>query len=202
MKWSKFLHYNHIIVIGASAGGVNALKNLISPLPADFPAPIFVVMHVQAKTPSHLPDLINRYSKLPALHPINKQTIQAGHIYVAPPNVHMIISGDKIYLKKGPKINYSRPSIDALFYSAALYGSSTIGIVLTGMLNDGTAGLLTIKKHKGTTIIQDLEEAEFQSMPKNALKNAPIDYCLPTRDIASLLIKKVKTMADPIDKEN
>ena len=149
-------------------------------------------MHVQPMATSHLPDLINRYSMISALHPVDGQTIQAGHIFVAPPNLHMIISENKIYLTNNPRVNHCRPAIDTLFYSAAAYNEATIGILLTGMLNDGAAGLLAIKQHNGTTIIQDLEEAEYQDMPKNAAKKVPIDYCLRIKDIASLLIERVK----------
>lgn len=187
------MDYKYIIVIGTSAGGVSALKNLISLLPADFPAPIFIVMHVQTYSISHLPELISRYSKIPALHPIDGQAIQKGHIYVAPPNFHMLISNHKIYLKYGPKVNYCRPAIDPLFYSASLYGRATIGILLTGRLNDGVAGLSAIKQSHGIAIAQDIEEAEFNELPKAALAGVSIDYCLPIKDIASLLIKIVKT---------
>lgn len=189
------MYQNYIIVVGASAGGVKALKNLISPLSADFPASLFIVMHIPENTISYLPDIINHYSQLPALHPINGETIQAGHIYVAPPNVHMMIKEDKICLRKEAKINYCRPAIDALFYSAATHDSDVIGILLSGMLTDGTAGLLAIKNHNGTTIVQDLKEAEFQGMPKNALQHIAIDYCLPAKDIALLLTKMVTIKA-------
>ena len=135
---------------------------------------------------------MNRYSKLPVLHPVDGQTMQTSHIYIAPPNLHMIISDDKIYLRKGPKLHYCRPAIDALFCSAATYGSAVIGILLTGMLSDGTAGLLAIKNHGGTTIVQNPDEAEFQAMPKSALQSNAIDYCLPIKDISSLLIKRTK----------
>ena len=186
------MNYKHIVVIGTSAGGVNALKNLISPLPADFPAPILIVMHVQASPMSYLSEIMNRYSQLPALHPVDGQTIQSSHIYIAPPNVHMIISNHKINLLRTPKINYSRPAIDPLFNSAAQYGHATIGVLLSGMLSDGVNGLLAIKNAGGTTIIQDLDEAEFNDMPKNALNRVPIDYCLRANDIAATLIQLVE----------
>ena len=182
------MYCKHVVVIGASAGGVAALKRLISLLPAYFPAPIFIVMHIQSTPISHLPDLMNRYSKLPVMHPVDGQTIELGHIYVAPPDTHMIISDDKIYLRYGPKVNYCRPAIDPLFSSVAYCDTNAIGVLLTGMLFDGAAGMLAIKQHHGITIIQDLDEAEFKEMPENALKRVPIDYCLPIKDIAPLLI--------------
>jgi two-component system chemotaxis response regulator CheB len=184
---SVFLSYKHIVVIGTSAGGVNALMQLASRLPLNFSAPIFVVLHIHAAFVSYLPELLNRQSQLIALHPVDGQTIQSGHIYIAPPNLHMILSDHKIYLRFGPKVNYCRPAIDPLFFSAAQYGASTIGVLLTGMLSDGVAGLLAIKKNKGTTVIQDLDEAEFQDMPKHALACVPIDYCLTIENIASIL---------------
>lgn len=184
-----FLSYRHIIVIGTSAGGVSALKSLISQLPVDFSAPICVVMHLQAEFASYLPELMRRYSRLAVLHPLDGQVIEAGHIYIAPPDYHMLLSENKIYLRYGPKLNYCRPAIDSLFYSAAAYGRSTIGILLTGMLNDGVSGLLAIKNNQGTTVVQDIDEAEYQDMPKNALASIPIDYCLTTTEIAALLIR-------------
>jgi len=185
------LYYKHIIVIGASAGGVNALKSVIDALPADFPAPIFITMHIQATLTSYLPEIITREGKLPALHPRDGEIIQASHIYIAPPDRHMTIENDHIRLTDDPKIHFCRPAIDPLFYSAALCGHATIGIILSGMLHDGVAGLLAIKDNHGTTIIQDLDEAEFQNMPKYASEHVPIDFCLPTKDIASLLIELV-----------
>ncbi|MDP3561539.1 MAG: chemotaxis protein CheB [Legionellaceae bacterium] len=187
------MHHKHIVVIGTSAGGVRALKSLISAIPANFNAPIFIIMHVKAEpqSPSHLPELIRRYSQLPAFYPFDGQAIAAGHIYIAPPNLHMIISDNRIFLRNGPKINHCRPAIDLLFASAAKFGSATTGILLSGMLNDGVSGLLAIKKNNGTTITQSVNEAEFKDMPKNALKSAIIDYSLPTKDIAALLIKIV-----------
>ena len=183
--------YKHIVVVGTSAGGVNVLKQIIGRLPGNFPAPIVLVMHSQSNHESYLPQLLNRHSHLIALHPVDGQTIQPAHIYIAPPNLHMILSGQKVYLRFGPKINFCRPAIDPLFFSAAQYGSSTIGVLLTGMLDDGVSGLLAIKKNKGTTIIQDIDEAEFKDMPTHARASVPIDYCLTTDKIASLLVTLV-----------
>ncbi len=184
--------FHHVIAIGTSAGGVKALQSLIEPLPADFPAPIFLVMHLQPHVSSNLPTVINRYSKLFALYPNDGQIVKSGHVYIAPPNHHMIVSDNKIHLRHGPKIHFSRPSIDPLFYSIATeFGASAIGIILTGMLDDGTAGLFSIKQNKGLTIIQDLNEAEFPEMPRNALKNVEIDHCLSINKIASLILEIV-----------
>lgn len=179
---------NHIIVIGASAGGISALENLLSRLPAYFPAAILIVVHIAPYAKSHLPDIISRYSKIPVIKPENGHPLEANRIYVAPPNLHMTISDDKIYIEYGPAINGTRPAIDPLFYSAAInYRKQVIGILLSGLLDDGSAGLLAIKNHKGIAIVQDLDEAEYSDMPRNALKSISIDHCLPTADIAATL---------------
>ncbi|MDX1838366.1 chemotaxis protein CheB [Legionella taurinensis] len=193
---------NAIVVIGTSAGGLNALKNLLSELPAEFPAPILIVKHISSTVENMLPSLLGRICKLPVIEARNNQPIQPGHIYIAPPKFHMVIDDGHIATQEGPKVNHSRPAIDPLFYSAALhYKEKTIGILLSGMLDDGSAGLLAIKKCGGITLVQDLKEAEYPDMPKNALKNVPIDYCLNVREMAALLIelvtKKIKNNSAP-----
>jgi two-component system, chemotaxis family, protein-glutamate methylesterase/glutaminase len=189
----RSLPYAHLIVIGASAGGIPALQDLITPLPVDFLAPIFIVMHIQERSPSGLPQVMRHYSKLPVTHPMHGDRIQAGHIYVAPPDVHMTVFGDQVHLHHGPKINHCIPAIDPLFCSAAVCGRSVIGILLSGLLNDGTEGLAAIKQHHGITMVQDLTEAQFKDMPENAMKRSVVDFCLPARTLASLLVEIVKT---------
>lgn len=178
----------YIIVIGASAGGLTPLKVILSSLPKNFPAAVFVVKHISPSTKSLLPEILSKISKLPVIHPENNQIIQPGHIYVAPPKLHMNISKGNIQLKKGPRVNHSIPAIDPLFYSAALYNKTrTIGILLSGLLDDGSAGMLAIKKCHGISIVQDLDEAEYPDMPANSLKAATIDHCLPASKIGTLL---------------
>ncbi|WP_133140628.1 chemotaxis protein CheB [Legionella genomosp. 1] len=177
----------YMVVIGCSAGGLNALKGVISNLPADFPAAVIVVKHIQPGS-NLLPGLISRFSRLPVITPQPNQPLEAGHIFVAPSDYHMTIVDGKIHLDAGPKINHARPAIDPLFCSAALYnGPATIGVVLSGMLDDGSTGLAVIKERDGVAIAQDLSEAEYPDMPENAMKNASIDYCLPANEIAVLL---------------
>ncbi|MBD2753397.1 chemotaxis protein CheB [Spirosoma validum] len=179
-----------IIVIGASAGGVYALKELVATLPADFKASIFVVLHISPHSPSYLPDILNASGPLKTVHPKDGELILPGHIYVAPPDHHLLVEYDQVIVKRGPKENRFRPSIDALFRSAAYtYGPRVIGVVLTGMLDDGTSGMWSIKRLGGTCIIQEPEEAMYSSMPDNVLNYVDVDYSLPIAGIASSLIQ-------------
>ncbi|WP_080057235.1 chemotaxis protein CheB [Spirosoma aerolatum] len=182
-----------IIVIGASAGGVYALKELVAALPSDFQPALFVVQHVSPHAPSYLPDILTTAGHLIATHPLDGELIQPGHIYIAPPDHHLLVEYDQVIVKKGPKENRFRPSIDALFRSAAYtYGPRVIGIVLTGMLDDGTSGMWSIKRLGGTCIIQEPEEAMYASMPSSVLNYVDVDYSLPVADMALLLIRLTK----------
>ncbi|WP_020595566.1 chemotaxis protein CheB [Spirosoma panaciterrae] len=179
-----------IIVIGASAGGVVALKELVSALPADFQPSVFVVQHVSPHSPSYLPAILTDAGSLQATHPIDGELIQPGHIYVAPPDHHLLIEYDQVIVKKGPKENRFRPSIDALFRSAAYtYGPRVIGIVLTGMLDDGTSGMWSVKRLGGLCIIQEPDNAMYSSMPASVLNYVDVDYSLPVADMAGLLTR-------------
>lgn len=176
------------IVIGASLNGIAALRELVKRLPADLPAPVLVVQHVAPHSPGILPELLASAGPLPALHPKDHDRILPGHIYVAPPDRHMLVRDGTIRLSHGPKENLVRPAIDALFRSAAVtHGSSVIGVVLTGQLDDGTAGLLNIKDRGGVAIVQDPFEASAPSMPRSAMRHVKVDYCLKVADIADLL---------------
>jgi two-component system chemotaxis response regulator CheB len=176
------------IVIGASAGGVKALIALVEGLPADLPASVFIVLHVPADSPSFLPAILSRKSRLIVAHAVNNEQIRTGRIYVAPPDHHLLIERQHIRLVRGPKENLHRPSIDALFRSAARWaGPRTIGVVLTGARDDGAAGMRAIKQRGGITIVQDPREALFPSMPMSVLQGTKVDYSLPLRDIAPVL---------------
>lgn len=177
-----------IVVIGASAGGVYALKDLVTALPADFPASIFTVLHVSANEPSYLPHILTHFGKLPASHPVDGEQIQPGHIYIALPDHHLLIEPGHVLVKRGPKENRFRPSIDALFRSAAYtYGPRVIGVVLTGMLDDGTSGMWSIKRLGGISVIQQPQEALYSSMPQSVLQHVAVDYSVPISQLASLL---------------
>ncbi|QKZ11794.1 chemotaxis protein CheB [Spirosoma sp. KUDC1026] len=181
-----------IIVVGASAGGVYALKELVASLPADCAASIFVVLHVSPHAPSYLPDILTHTGPLVATHPRDGEPIQPGRIYVAPPDHHMLIEYDQVIVKRGPKENRFRPSVDALFRSAAYtYGPRVIGVVLTGMLNDGTSGMWSIKRLGGTSIVQEPENAMYPSMPASVLEYVDVDYVLPISGMGSLLTELI-----------
>ena len=182
-----------IVVIGASAGGVYALKELITALPAEFPASIFIVLHVSANEPSYLPDILNHAGKLPAAHPVDGEPIQPGHIYIAPPDHHLLLEANQLLVKRGPKENRFRPSIDALFRSAAYtFGPRVIGVVLTGMLDDGTSGMWSINRLGGVTVVQQPQEAPYPSMPKSVLQHVEVDYNVPVSQLACLLARLVE----------
>ena len=179
----------HIIVMGASAGGLSAFNRIIKELPEELNAAVFIVWHLSPYSTSLLPEILNRASKLKAKHPDEGEPIQMGKIYIAPPDHHLLLESGRLRLTKGPKENRFRPAIDPLFRSAAYaYGSRVVGVVLTGALDDGTAGLWAIKDRGGITVVQDPEEAEQPSMPASALANVRVDHCLPISEIPGLLL--------------
>jgi len=183
-------HKRDIVVIGASAGGVIALLELVKTLPPDFPAPIFVVQHVAPDSPSILPHLLSAVSSLPARHPKDGEVVEPGVIYVAAPDHHLLVEGDKVLVKRGPKENRFRPSIDALFRSAAYtYGPRVIGVVLTGYLDDGTSGLWSVQRMGGLTVVQDPADAQQPAMPANALEFVAADYVVPLAELGGLLVR-------------
>ena len=144
-----------IVTIGASSGGLEALLTIVRGLPKDLPASLFVVVHVAAHAPSQLPAILTRAGSLPAMHARDNQSFEQGRIYVAPPDAHLLLSRGRLRVVRGPKENNHRPAIDPLFRSAArVYGRRVIGIVLSGALDDGAAGLFAIKSRGGVAIIQ------------------------------------------------
>lgn len=188
------------IVIGASAGGLEPLREVVSRLPADFPVPVFVVMHVPAYQPSYLPEILSWTGPLPALHPEDNRSTEPGFIYVAPPDHHLLIDDRFMAVKRGPKENGFRPSIDALFRSAAYsYGPGAIGVVLSGALNDGTSGLWSIKRLGGIAIVQEPNQAAYPSMPRSALEYIEADYKVPSAEIGSLLIQLAQQQHDLVE---
>lgn len=183
----------NIIVIGASAGGLAAFRKLIDQLPSDFPAAIFIVWHVPPDHPSLLPQILARVSALPVAHAIDREPIKPGHIYIAPPDHHLLVEPEVVRLSRGPKENRFRPAVDVLFRSAARsYGTRVIGVVLTGSLDDGASGLYAVKERGGITVVQDPLDALHPSMPNAALKAVEVDYCLPINEMGALLVNLVK----------
>ncbi|MEP0871876.1 chemotaxis protein CheB [Trichocoleus desertorum AS-A10] len=191
---SKDLDVPFAIVIGASAGGVEALVRLVKKLPANLSAAVFIVVHFPPYGKSVLPQILNRSGSLLAKHAEDGDGILPGHIYIAPPGYHLLLRQNSMFLSHGPRENGHRPAIDLLFRSAArAYQSRAIGVVLSGALDDGTVGLELIKSKGGIAIAQDPNEAVFDSMPRSAIANVEIDYVLPATDIASILTKLVSS---------
>jgi two-component system, chemotaxis family, protein-glutamate methylesterase/glutaminase len=189
----------NIIVIGASAGGVLALSDFFRNLPRDMEAYYFVVLHISPFSPSILPQILSRVDHMKAIHPKDGEAMQPNKIYIAPPDHHLLLDKkERIIVRKGPKENRFRPSVDALFRSAAYsFGARVIGIVLSGMLDDGTSGLWTVKRLGGVAIIQDPNEAEFPSMPENVLEYVEVDHVLPVTEMGNVLSQLTKdTIAD------
>jgi two-component system chemotaxis response regulator CheB len=175
------------VVVGASLGGVEALQQLVSELKPDIPAALLVVQHI-GRRPSCLPELLSRAGPLPADHAKNSQLIRRGRIYVAPPDHHLTVLDGATALTRGPRENWARPAIDPLFRSAAqAQGPRTIGVILTGSLNDGTAGLKEVRARGGTAIVQHPSDAVCPMMPMSALRHAGADFCVRLQEIPPLL---------------
>jgi two-component system chemotaxis response regulator CheB len=195
-----------IIVMGASSGGIESFMEIVSGLPRDLPAATFVVLHVSPRGTTKFPEILTRAGHIPAAHALDKEPIRPGRIYVAPPDFHLLLRNGTIRLVRGPKENNARPAIDATFRTAArTYGPRVVGVVLSGALDDGTAGLAAIKERGGIALVQDPGDALFPDMPRNAMEAVKVDYCLPTREIAPLLVRlsheAVEEAAPPVPEE-
>ena len=187
----------NIVVIGASAGGVSALQRFAADLPAKFPAAVLIVLHVGAH-PSILPQLLALAGPNSAAHVTDGEPLRTGHLAVAPPDHHLLLNAGRLQLMRGPKENLARPAIDPLFRSAAIaYGPRVIGVVLTGDLDDGTAGLQAIKSCGGLAVVQDPETAFSRSMPDHALRYVEVDQCVPLESLASTLLSLVQQPCPP-----
>lgn len=189
-----------IIVIGTSAGGFEVLVKLVAQLPGEMPAAVFIVVHMAATSSAEF--LVQRLQKQTnhtckvASH---QELIQPGFIYLAPADHHLIISGNYTLITQGPRENQFRPAIDTLFRSAAAsYSSHVIGIVLTGMLTDGTVGMEAIKRSGGLAVVQHPEEAEFPDMPLSVLKNLQVDYTLPVAEMGALV---TRLLNEPVNRQ-
>ena len=186
-----------IIVVGASAGGVPALSTLVAALPADLPAAVFIVLHLSAEAPSLLPQILGRDASLPVRHAIDGEPITPGYVYVARPDLHLLVEDQHVKLVHGPKENLHRPSVDTLFRSAARWaGPRVIGVVLTGARDDGAVGMRAIKQRGGIAVVQDPVDASFPSMPSSVMQTIKVDYSVPLRDIAPLLHKLSRETVD------
>ncbi|MEH2071598.1 MAG: chemotaxis protein CheB [Nostoc sp.] len=184
-----------LIVIGTSAGGVEALTYLVRQLPADLNAAVIVVLHVATQSPNVLHYILNSAGNLPAFLAEDGEAIKTGQIYVAPADYHLLVKPGYLQLTRGPKENHHRPAIDPLFRTAArAYGQRTIAVVLTGMLDDGTAGLTAVKMRGGIAVVQNPDDALYPGMPNSAIANVEdIDYILPLSKIPSILVALANT---------
>jgi two-component system, chemotaxis family, protein-glutamate methylesterase/glutaminase len=187
-----------IIVVGASAGGLEALRTVLRALPATFSGAIFVVLHTTPASPGLVPEILRRDCALPIAHASDGDPIEHGRVYIAQPDHHLIVERGMVRATRGPRENHCRPALDPLFRSAAYaYGSRVVGVVLTGRLDDGTAGLWAIKDRGGVTVVQDPDEAASSSMPQNALRYVQIDHVVRLCELAPLLLRLLCDPAQP-----
>ncbi|QMW06235.1 chemotaxis protein CheB [Spirosoma foliorum] len=188
----------NIIVIGASAGGFEAIQQLIAHLPPDLDAAIFIVWHMAPTVQGVMPQALRKLTTFPVAHAVSNELIRMNRIYIAPPDHHLLLENDHVRLTHGPKENRFRPAIDPLFRSAAYaYGNRVIGVILSGALDDGTAGLWTIKEYGGMALVQDPKEAPVSAMPESAIRQVTIDAIAPIAQLATLLVQLVGQEVDP-----
>jgi two-component system chemotaxis response regulator CheB len=188
--------HHDVVVVGASAGGFTAVRQLTKGLPAEFPAAVLVALHVRTDFNSTMPEMLDRDGPLPAAFAAHGEKLRGGRIFVAPPNRHLLIEHDCVYLGTGPAENNCRPAIDALFRSAALCcGPRAIGVVLTGTLHDGSSGLRAIKRCGGLTVVQDPLDAQHADMPRNAIHAAKPDHVVALARMPALLARLVDQRA-------
>lgn len=180
-----------IIVIGTSAGGISALKELVSGLPRDLKAAVFVVLHVAPYSLGILPEILEREGPLPASNAIDWEKVEPGRIYVAPPDRHLQLEDSgHVRVTRGPRENRFRPAVDPLFRSAArAYGPRVIGVILTGWLDDGMAGLWAVKERGGTTVVQHPDDSFAPAMPLNAIRHVEVEHILALKEIGPLLAR-------------
>jgi two-component system chemotaxis response regulator CheB len=191
----------NVIVIGASAGGVEALRTLMSGLPMDLPAAVLVVLHVPPYGGSVLPAILDRAGPLPARHPRHREPLGESVVWVAPADHHLLLASNSVVLTRGPRENGLRPAADVLFRSAArAHGPRVIGVVLSGVLDDGTAGLTSIAAQGGVTVVQDPADALYPGMPTSALDHVNIDHVVPIAEMADLLVRLCKEEAVEVDR--
>ncbi len=183
-------NYRNIVVVGASAGGVEAIMEMVKGLPVDLPVAMFIVQHIPAYARSRLDTILQAHTKLRVKQAVDGEAITAGTIYIAIPDRHLLVENDRVVVSKGPRENRFRPAVDALFRSAAQsYRERVIGIVLSGALNDGTSGMWTIKRSGGTALVQEPSEAMFSDMPEGVMQYSKVDYIKRVAEIGPLLSK-------------
>lgn len=190
---------NHdIVAIGASAGGVEVLLELVSELPADLAAAVFVVVHQPSSHASSLPELLSRHGPLPASYPLHGEAVESGAIYVAPPDNHLQLRAGLVEVVRGPKDNGHRPAADVTFRTAAAaYGSRVIGVVLSGYQDCGTAGMMSIKARGGLAVVQDPATAIASEMPSHVIERVTVDHVVHPRELPGLISRLVATPSGP-----
>lgn len=187
-----------VVVVGASAGGVQALQQLVAALPPELPASILIALHLSSEGTSVLHNILSRAGQLDATQAVDGERLERGHIYVAPPNRHLLVSGANVRLSAGPRENGHRPAIDPLFRSAArAYGPRVIGVVLSGTLDDGTDGLRLIKDRGGYAVVQDPDDAAYGEMPASAIAYADPHRVAPLAGLARVIVEVIDSPLDP-----
>jgi two-component system, chemotaxis family, protein-glutamate methylesterase/glutaminase len=188
---------SYVVVVGASAGGVAALQELVRHLPRDLPAAVFVVLHTAPNFDSMLPQILSRAGTLPVAHARGGEPLRAGTITVAPPDRHLLIRADRVELSHGPRENHARPAVDPALRSAArAHGAAVVGVLLSGTLGDGTMGLMAVKARGGVTIVQDPSEAAYTNMPEHALRFVEVDHVLPVQEIAATVVRHAQAFVE------
>jgi len=181
-----------VVVIGGSAGSLEVLSRILAELPSSFPACVLVVLHTRADASGVLPRILSRTTALRVQHAETDLPLKHGHVYVAKPDCHLLVEGDRMLVTHGPRENGFRPAIDPLFRTAARsLGSRAIGVILSGALDDGTYGLGLVKHHGGIAVVQDPEEAAVPSMPASAIRRVAVDHVVPAAQIAGQLLRLI-----------
>ena len=181
-----------VVVVGASSGGLEVLRGLTAGLPRDLQASVLVVLHMSPSSPSVLPTLLQRGCALPVAFAEDGAPLERGHVYVARPDRHLVVEPGRLRVTRAPRENFSRPAIDPLFRSAAVaYGARVIGVIASGRLDDGTAGLWAVKERGGTVVVQDPDDALHGEMPRNALQYTAADHVVRAGELAPLLARLV-----------
>jgi two-component system chemotaxis response regulator CheB len=195
-----------VVVVAASAGGIEAFGQLLAGLPADYSGAIFVVVHLPEEAGGALASIFGRAGALPVSMAEHGESIEPGHVYVAPANQHLLVSGGQVLVRRGPRENGHRPAADPLFRSAAYYfGPRVVGVVLSGTLNDGTAGLQAVRTHGGVAVVQDPDDAAYGGMPRSALSQVGADHVVAAVEIGPLLARlgreRAPESAPPVDEQ-
>jgi two-component system chemotaxis response regulator CheB len=189
---------HHLVVIGASAGGVETLRRVAQGLPDDLAATVCVVLHISPASPSALAAILGRAGALPCRTAVDGEELRPGEILVAPPDRHLALAAGRVSVTAGPADHHHRPSVDVLFRSAAEYrGGPVTGVVLTGTQDDGAAGLAAIKAAGGTTIVQDPQDALYPGMPASAIAAVEVDTVVPCDQVADAIARAVNGDAQP-----